>query len=189
MIVCEGFTEENYFKSFPVITAKVESIPLGCDPLNIVQCCLDLIKKGSYDHVWCVFDVDIKPSDNTQKAKFNNAISLAENNDINIAYSNDCLELWFYLHFQYTDQKNLRDFYFSELGRIFNINYRKIGKNRSFTRLIYSKLQKLESSNQDKAIERAKKLVHINNDLPPFDKNPYTTVHLLVESLNKHLKE
>ena len=47
----------------------------------------------TWDQVWCVFDRDDHPG-------FEDAITRAEANEINIAVSNPCLELWFVIHFQ-----------------------------------------------------------------------------------------
>jgi hypothetical protein len=51
-------------------------------------------KKGRglpVDEVWCVFDFDVHPH-------VQDAIALANANQINIAASNPCIELWFVLH-------------------------------------------------------------------------------------------
>jgi RloB-like protein len=47
----------------------------------------------AYNEYWCVFDVDEFPN-------IPEALRLPELNDINIALSNPCIELWFLLHFQ-----------------------------------------------------------------------------------------
>jgi hypothetical protein len=44
------------------------------------------------DEFWCVFDVDTHP-------KLAEARTLAAQNDINVAVSGPCIELWFALHF------------------------------------------------------------------------------------------
>lgn len=44
-----------------------------------------------FDEYWCIFDVDEHP-------QLQRAISLAEENEIRIALSNPCIELWFVLH-------------------------------------------------------------------------------------------
>ena len=46
----------------------------------------------AHDEVWCVFDVDEHPH-------LADAIELASANDIRVAVSNPCIELWFLLHF------------------------------------------------------------------------------------------
>ena len=45
-----------------------------------------------YDEVWCVFDFDEHP--NIPDAK-----QMARDNDIEVAMSNPCIELWLWLHF------------------------------------------------------------------------------------------
>ncbi len=47
----------------------------------------------AYDRVWCVFDVD-------QHARLADAIQQARDNEIGVAVSNPCFELWALLHFQ-----------------------------------------------------------------------------------------
>lgn len=47
----------------------------------------------AFDQYWCVFDVDAHPH-------LNEALLLAHQEAIEIAYSNPCIELWFLLHFQ-----------------------------------------------------------------------------------------
>jgi hypothetical protein len=53
-----------------------------------------------YDQVWCVFDIDDHP--NVPDAK-----QMARDNDIQLAVSNPCIELWLLLHF--ADQPGLKD--------------------------------------------------------------------------------
>jgi hypothetical protein len=47
-----------------------------------------------FDEIWCVFDRDQHPF-------VDEAIELAKRNDIGVAFSNPCFELWFVLHAQY----------------------------------------------------------------------------------------
>jgi RloB-like protein len=46
-----------------------------------------------FDEYWCIFDVDEHPH-------LEQALSLAEENEVRIALSNPCIELWFVLHKQ-----------------------------------------------------------------------------------------
>lgn len=50
-------------------------------------------KGRAFDEVWCMFDVDEHPLLNEVGIK-------AVDNEINLAVSSPCLELWFILHFQ-----------------------------------------------------------------------------------------
>lgn len=47
----------------------------------------------AYDEVWCVFDVDEHPN-------MNDAQQMALSNNIQLAVSNPCFELWLLLHFR-----------------------------------------------------------------------------------------
>ncbi len=189
-IVCEGeVTEPEYFKSFRLTSAKVESYGLGESKTRLVESTIDIKENESDDYeFWCVFDMDIVPSDSSQKQDFNNAVHLAEKNDIKVAYSNDCFELWFVLHLKVVEQQFLRKKYYEDLGNFFDCNYEKQGKNRVFAQKIYDELQKAPA-NQAEAIKRAQKLwdkFELENT-PPADRNPCTNVHHLVKELNEYL--
>ena len=57
---------------------------------------INALAANRYGNVWVVFDKDDFSDD-----QFNNAISLAERNGIHTAWSNESIELWFLLHFNY----------------------------------------------------------------------------------------
>jgi hypothetical protein len=66
-----------------------EAISRGQDAANDGQ---------SYNQIWCVFDRDSFPAGN-----FNRAFTVAAENRIRIAYSNQCFELWYLLHYHFND--------------------------------------------------------------------------------------
>ena len=185
LIVCEGQTEEFYFKSFPSTSITVKCYNLGCTNFQIVDCTIDLKKEAPYDQVWVVFDMDFTAEKGKKQfEQFDNAIKKAISHGIRVAYSNDCFELWFYLHYQYTDQKNLRSFYYSELSRYWGINYEKEGKVRAFSKKIYNLLQSDEKASIEDALSRSKQL-HENLQSDPYHKqNPVTTVYQLYLELS-----
>ncbi|WP_339837261.1 RloB family protein [uncultured Maribacter sp.] len=187
LIVCEGQTEALYFESFPTISAEVKTYGMGCSHTTLADCTIDLAKDSNYDEVWCIFDMDVKPDVVGQADDFNSAIQKCRANGVKCAYSNDSFELWLYLHFQFTDQKNHRDFYNEQLGNIFGINYRKDGKKRKFVLKLYTALENNSKANQTDAIKRSKKLVEQHEGVSPHIQNPITLVYLLVEELNKYL--
>jgi RloB-like protein len=188
LIVCEGQTEELYFKAFPVITATIHAVPLGMSNCQLVEHAIRLAKLGQYDEVWIVFDMDFKPGVNGQFQEFNRAIALAKGQQFKCAYSNDAFELWFFLHFQYTEQQNLRTYYYKTLGSYWSINYEKHGKEKAFSSTIYGKLLADPKSDQAKAIAHAQRLAKLHEGKPYHEQNPATTVHLLVTELNRHLR-
>ncbi|HQN76247.1 MAG TPA: RloB family protein [Methanomassiliicoccales archaeon] len=108
LIVCEGKrTEPNYFEGFRRehhnVIISVRESP-GKAPAQIVRCAIERadeldIGKVPGDSVWCVFDVDECSDDEMRKA-----VELADGR-LKLAVSNPCFELWFLLHFRYTDKR------------------------------------------------------------------------------------
>lgn len=186
LIVCEGQTEELYFKSFPVLGVRVDAINLeGQSKLKLVETTEMIQSEEIRDEVWCVFDMDVKRGAD-EFSDFDNAIERAKSLGYKAAYSNDAFELWFYLHFEYTDAENLRTFYYEELSKRLGLNYEKDGKRYDFCLKVYDFLDSNEDSSQAKAIERARKLFEEKSDLPYHQQNPVTKVFELVEELNRN---
>lgn len=191
LIVCEGQTEELYFKAFQVLTElKVETFNTkGQSKLKLVESTKEIIESFDieFDEVWCVFDMDVKRGA-VEFADFDNAISKALILNYKVAYSNDAFELWFYLHFNLTNSQHLRPYYYSELGKRFKINYVKEGKKYDFCLNIYDILKSDKNSSQEKAMERARSLFEQQEHLPYHQQNPNTKVNELVEELNRNLR-
>ncbi len=177
LIVCEGTkTEPLYFRSFRLSSADVKIIGEGKSPRHIVEHAIDLQKQKSkdckYDQVWCVFDRDSFTQD-----EFNSAIALSQKNSIQIAYSNQAFELWYLLHFAYIDTGIDRQRYNEKLTNFLGQKYIK-NSNNMYDTLI---------NKQSDAIRNAKSLLS-NYAVPdPANDDPSTTVHLLVQELNKFL--
>ncbi|KGE89117.1 hypothetical protein IX84_04940 [Phaeodactylibacter xiamenensis] len=191
-IVCEGMnTEPEYFKSFPLGNAQVESFGLGQSKTKLVESVIELLTSDESlkeKEVWVVFDMDINQEQgNQQKGDYNRAVELAYKNSINVAYSNDTFELWFVLHYQYIDTPWNRGQYFKRLSELWGCNYSKDGKTKAFCERIYQILLEDEHANQEKAIYRAKKLHDEQAHLAISDKTPCTTVFQLVQELNQYL--
>ncbi len=66
---------------------------------------------------WCVFDVNTHPN-------LREAVQIAEANDIRVAVSNPCIELWFILHFQEQASNIAKD-----KAQSISKDYLKCGKN------------------------------------------------------------
>lgn len=112
LIFCEGtVTEPQYFDDFrrheqnPLVDVVIDEG--GVSPKTLVERAV-LKKKAAekeakrfrdenlkYDEVWCVYDIDSHP-------KLADAFQQARDNEIKLAVSNPCFELWLLLHF--TDQ-------------------------------------------------------------------------------------
>lgn len=192
LIVCEGQTEARYFKSFPVTTNyKVITLDTeGQSKLKLIDTASKhlRISNDEFDEVWCVFDMD-KKEGKKEFADFDNAIKKAQEIGYKVAYSNDVFELWFYLHYQLTEQANLRKFYYDELTKFFGLNYLKECKKLEFCKQIYEKLNADPRASQTDAIKRANSLFKSKEDLKYSKQNPVTKVYELVVELNKNLRQ
>ncbi|MCP9493487.1 MAG: RloB family protein [Pyrinomonadaceae bacterium MAG19_C2-C3] len=172
LIVCEGKqTEPNYFNSFRVRTATTVTVKgIGANTVSLVREALQLTEGEDYDQVWCVFDRDSFPAKN-----FNDALTLAQNNNIEVAYSNQAFELWFLLHFNYYDAAMSRASYIERLSGLLGHPYEKNSPT------IYNDLK----DKQADAIKNAERLLSLYVPSSPARDDPSTTVHLLVQELNK----
>ena len=175
LIVCEGSkTEPNYFRSFRVPRDVVEVHGLGEDPSTLVRSATDLKNKDGddYDQIWCVFDRDSWTLEN-----FNNARSSATSQGFRVAYSNEAFELWYILHFEYLNTGIPRKDYIHKLSLLLGKKYQKNSET------IYDELL----ARQPIAIRNAEKLLTEYDLHVPANDNPSTTVHLLVQELNRFI--
>lgn len=180
-------TEVNYFEDkrneiSEIIRRngiKIEVIGKGFNTKSLVEYVINFREKeglGENDEYWVVFDKD-------NFEAFDSAILLANNNDIKVAYSNECFELWFLLHFSFLSSAVGRKLYEEKLTDIFLSLY-----NYKYDKLMEGIYTLIKEKEED-AIKYAKKLIIQHENEKKFsNKNPSTTVHLLVESLNS-LKE
>jgi hypothetical protein len=174
LIVCEGEkTEPNYFEKFRVPKKIFDVVGIGANTISLVEKAIELRSNStvSYDEVWCVFDRDSFPAQN-----FNNAISLAGQNNINVAYSNEAFEIWYLLHFHFHDSATSRTQYTEMLTDRLGFQYIKNDPS------IYDHILPLQNS----ALQNAKNLLKSYVNHSPERDNPSTTVHTLVQELNKY---
>lgn len=132
--------------------------------------------RENFSDVWVVFDKD----DNTD---FNEAIKLAEDNGIKVAWSNESFELWLLLHFQTLNSAISRDQYITNLNKHFKIKSINNGCYHKSIKNIFD----LTKDYVDIAIKRSEKLRDQNKiDNKNYDKmNPGTNVDILVKELIK----
>lgn len=193
LIVTEGTeTEVNYFKNIgsiietlfrnEIIVDKVslEVKGTGRSTKVLVNEAIKKRSLKSYSDVWVVFDKD----NNTD---FDEAITLARNEGLNVAWSNECFELWLLLHFQNLDSAIHRNDYYSKLANHFktkNINGGVYNKN-------IENIFDITSPYVNNAIKRSNKLLKDYKESKIFycsKMNPGTNVHELVEELIKYIK-
>lgn len=121
-----------------------------------------------YDEVWCVLDVE----DHTHEAALADARKLASENNIELALSNPCFEVWLLAHFaRVTRPFNSRDIE-KELGKKLRKKYDKTATG------VYAQVSDLTVT----AIKNARKgREHHDGDIA--DCNSATEVYKLVERL------
>lgn len=139
-IFCEGEqTEPQYFNGFkrliednPIYKDMVliEIEPCAAETLRVIGMAEKYVAKNEIDkgQIWCVYDKDSFPA-----SDFNGVVTRVENlNQQNpklqyhCAWSNECIELWFILHFANYRSNNHRTEYISFL----NDKFKELGLGR-----------------------------------------------------------
>ena len=177
LIVCEGEkTEPAYFKKFPEKPEVFDVLDvkgIGNNTIFVVNKAIELRDKAEkdgepYNEAWAVFDKDDFLQENFEKA-----INLAAENRINCAYSIECFELWYLLHFNYYDTGMHRNDYFEKLSQLLKQPYTKNSDN----------MYNLLKDKTNIAIKNARKLYLKQYTQPLSEQNPVTLVFELVEKL------
>jgi hypothetical protein len=159
----------------------------GRNTKGLLKYARDLAEKPEnkhYKRIWIMYDKDDFPLDNFDNTQF--SIDDKECDDADrkffAAWSNECIELWFILHFQELISDVGREQYREILKSYFD--YDKAAAE------IYNIIDKHEKSNIDLAISRAKKLCESYGDkTPPSKMVPATRVYKLVEELRGYLSD
>jgi hypothetical protein len=129
-------------------------------------------RKGrAHDEVWCVFDVDEHPY-------LREAVELAAANDINVAISNPCIELWFLLHF--VDQTAYIERHDAQRGA---------GRVMGCKKTLTDRALDLLAENFDAAKGRARALdAKHSGDGTPAPGNPSSGVWRLIDAIKRPLE-
>ena len=191
LIVTEGTdTEPAYFgamrdiinKAYPQrINVVVEGI--GDNTLSLFQKAKRIAESSAngYKHVWVVYDTDDFPAVHVNKtAQLCESESTGEIT-YHAIWSNQCIELWFLLHFSFMQSDIHRSEYWPKLTEILNQRgYGKYTKNRN-------DMYDILLPNIDTAIANSEKLEAINLDKKPSESAPGTMVHKLIKKLRPYL--
>ncbi|MDO4423048.1 MAG: RloB family protein [Eubacteriales bacterium] len=191
LIVTEGTdTEPAYFgvmrdiinKAYPQrINVVVEGI--GDNTLSLFQKAKRIAESSAngYKHVWVVYDTDDFPAEHVNKTA---QLCVSESTGeitYHAIWSNQCIELWFLLHFSFMQSDIHRSEYWPKLTEILNQRgYGKYTKNRN-------DMYDILLPNIDTAIANSEKLEAINKDKKPSESAPGTMVHKLIKKLRPYL--
>lgn len=198
-IFCEGEqTEPHYFAGFkrliehnPIYKDMVliEIEPCAAETLRVIGMAERYVEKNNIQkgQIWCVYDKDSFPAEH-----FNGVVERANmlNKDnpqlqYHAAWSNECIEFWFILHFVYYMANNHRTEYIDFL----NNKFRElgVGKYQKNMTNIFDVL--MENGDPKLAIRYAKRIIKNGQGRTPTEIAPGTKVYELVEELGKFLLE
>ena len=198
-IFCEGKqTEPEYFRGFeeaiknnPVyknlVHVYVEGV--GADTLPVIYAAEDYVRRNRIKNadIWCVYDKDSFPKQNFNAVSERARILNSQQNDVvyKVAWSNQCVEYWFILHFEFytadNDRSDYRKFLHSKFKELGLKRYQK--NNKEIFRIM------TEKGNPKKAIGWAKKRMDECKGLSDTESAPATKVYLLVRDLAKYLPD
>lgn len=187
-VLCNGeLAEPQYFEEFKDQLAIPQQIIVRYKPFihmapwDFIKAAIayrkelaekDKFSAGYGDQIWCVFDIDNYWKDN--KKDFGAALELAKKNKINLAWSNQCFELWYLCHFDATLSAMPRTDYHKKLKDRFKTN--SLGNYSKNMKGVFELLRPFQHA----GIKNAKKLYVKDN----VGKDPSTAVYLLVEEMN-----
>lgn len=183
VILCEGeLTEPHYLKAFARLpnvraVATLDIRGLGYEPRRLVEEAREVRRQegrqgsGSTQY-WCVFDVEAPK----QHHRLLEAVQMAHDNDIHVAVSNPCFELWLLLH--YVDRESWLD-----NGACRTLRHKQDGsQGKSLDSAVY--MQRLTE-----AMQRSRRLEVLHEragrELP--NNNPSSSVHRLLQAIDPTL--
>ncbi|WP_460792569.1 RloB family protein [Micromonospora sonneratiae] len=182
-VFCEGQrTEPEYLEALKrdpevrdvaAVDIRVETRNKGSLPLALVRMAIDareraLREEGEVDEFWCVFDVEWPKN----HPGLQEALTLARENDIKLAVSNPCFELWLALHF-----KDHRSFLNNDQAR--RLRRSHDGQlDKGLAGSVYM-ARKQEAAQRASALEK----LHARNGMDFPNDNPSSGMHLLIATV------
>lgn len=172
LIVCEGETEQEYFKAarikYGLTTAEVivADNTVGSAPSSVVECAEErCAEPGGYDHIFCVFDRDDHESFDRARSRIKTLANRKKKPlPIREAISIPCFEYWVLLHHVRTDAPLERCSDAKAQVCLRMPDYEKA--NANIARQLMTQL--------DKALSNAK---WVEERAEENNYNPYTSVH------------
>lgn len=140
-----------------------------------------LSNPNGYSHVWIVYDTDDFPAGDVNRVEEMSREYSNEDTSYHAIWSNQCIELWFLLHFSFMQSDLHRSEYWPKLTNCLNqIDAGDYQKNRT-------DMYQILRPYMDTAIANAKRLDAINSGRQPSNAAPGTRVFELIEVLKPYL--
>lgn len=191
LIITEGTdTEPAYFGAMRDIinSAYPDRIQLnvhgvGDNTLSLFQKAKQTASASAngYKHVWVVYDTDDFPADRINKTAQLCIDESTEETTYHAIWSNQCIELWFLLHFSFMQSDLHRNSYWPKLTEV--LTAQGLGEYKKNRTDMYQILFPY----MDTAIANAEKLDKNNAGKFPSSAAPGTKVHVLVKKLKPYL--
>ncbi len=181
-IFCEGDTEESYLKAYKRFNRySCCEIKTGhhTDPIGLVEEAIEAKQNApAADKFWVAYDLEDVSLQNRLKAH-EEAFNMAQTNGVNIALSAISIEIWFLLHFTPTPQM-----YQNCNGAIRALkkhlpNYVKGDAG------VFTAIQQFISNARKNASLLQKRQDLNNPGKKPYERNPYTSFHLLLDAIDQ----
>ena len=137
----------------------------------------EVAENGSYKHVWIVYDTDDFPKDKIDTVKLLCDENSHKNCEYHAIWSNQCIELWYLLHFSYMHSDLHRNDYFPKLSNHLGFKYQK--DNPDMFKILLPHL--------NTALKNATKLDQDNAGKMPSQSKPGTKVFELIERLKPYI--
>ncbi len=198
-IFCEGqATEPKYFQGFkryiednPIYRDMVLIEIEGCqaETMRVIGKAEEYVRENKITkgQIWCVYDKDSFPSSDVNGVVQRAEVLNQKNPDVqyHAAWSNECIEFWFMLHFAYYTANNHR----SEYKKFLNEKFQELGIGKYEKNMddIFETL--MNGGNPKLAIRYAKRIIENGKGKTPAEIAPGTKVYELVEELAKYLPE
>jgi hypothetical protein len=192
LIVTEGTeTEPQYFSAIRDVINRQYRDKIQLDIFGEGDNTLSLFEKAKrralenpngYKHVWVIYDTDDFPADHINRtAELCNQNSTSET-QFHAIWSNQCIELWYLLHFSFFQSDIHRKEYWPKLTDCLeSIGAGEYTKGRTDIYTVLRPFLKI-------AIVNAKKLDTINEGRTPTASAPGTKIYELVEKLIFYLE-
>ena len=194
-IFCEGqATEPKYFQGFkryiednPIYRDMVLIEIEGCqaETMRVIGKAEEYVRENKITkgQIWCVYDKDSFPSSDVNGVVQRAEVLNQKNPDVqyHAAWSNECIEFWFMLHFAYYTANNHR----TKNKKFLNDRNWELGSMNMddiFETLMNGEIRSWQFGMQERIIENGK-------GKTPAEIAPGTKVYELVEELAKYLPE
>lgn len=192
LLICEDtksavFYFEEIRKKLPVGSVELCAVGTGKNTQSLVDSVPEIRereeKKRSipFDEIWVLFD-----KDSFADAQFDNAIFSGEAKGYYVAWSNECFELWYLLHFQEQGSAIGRNKIYKKLEKHLGLkNYAAASKGEKgwgvHQKFAFDKSRRIEATKRAKQLDK-------DADGAPHKRNPLTKVYLLFEQLESWIQ-